>query len=183
MRILLIAYSFPPFQDAQSLRWYYLINALAEKGLTTDVITIKHPDQDRGVWYFHQNINILRIYPGHIEAQALQQKKKMGVDDPGNREIRKTSKFRIMKSIYWTARKFAGHLLPGDIRTEWFPFAVKYMRKNLRIEDYGCMITSHEPWVDSLLGLYLKKRYKKMKWIADFGDPYVAPYTPKHKQG
>lgn len=181
MKILLIAYSFPPFQDAQSLRWYYLTNALAELDVKIDVISIKHPYEDKDLWYFHKNINIFRVYPGFIESLALKMKKNIGVDDIGNKEIRKTAKFKIMKSLYWGARNFTGNLLPGDIRTEWFPFAARYIKGNISINDYDYIITSHEPWVDSLLGLHLKKKNKKTKWIADFGDPYVVPYIPRHK--
>ncbi|MDI6889851.1 MAG: hypothetical protein QMC83_02770 [Thermodesulfovibrionales bacterium] len=181
MKILLIAYSFPPFQDGQSLRWYYLSNALAELGVQIDVITIKHPLEDKITWNFHKNIEIFRIYPGPIEFFALRAKKNMGVGDGGNKELRKSLKFKMMKSSYWGIRNFVGNLLPGDIRTEWFPFTIRFIKENIDIRKYDYLITSHEPWVDSLLGLYLKKRDAKIKWIADFGDPYIAPYTSKHK--
>ncbi len=181
MKILLIAYSFPPFIDAQSFRWYYLSNALAELGIEIDVITIKHPIEDKTSWDLHKNIRIFRIYPGPIEFFALRAKRNIGVDGEGNKEIRKSVKFKIMKSSYWGIRNFVGNLLPGDIRTEWFPFAIKFIKENIDIKKYDYLITSHEPWIDSLLGLYFKKRDAQIRWIADFGDPYVAPYTPRHK--
>ena len=181
MKILLIAYSFPPFQDGQSLRWYYLSNALAELGTKIDVVTVKHPFEDKTFWNFHENIRIFRIYPGPMEFFAIKTKKNLGVEDEGNRELRKSLKFRMMKTLYWGIRNFVGNILPGDIRTEWFLFATKFIRKNIDLRSYDYLITSHEPWVDSLLGLYLKKKDAKVKWIADFGDPYVAIYTPKHK--
>ena len=181
MKILLIAYSFPPFQDGQSLRWYYLSNALAELGIKIDVITVKHPFEDKILWNFHENIRISRIYPGPIEFFAIRAKRNIGVEDEGNRELRKSLKFRMMKSSYWGIRNLVGNILPGDIRTEWFLFARKFIRDNIDIRSYDYLITSHEPWVDSLLGLYLKRQDAKIKWIADFGDPYVAIYTPKHK--
>ncbi len=183
MRILLIAYSFPPFQDGQSLRWYYLSNALAGLGIEIDVITVSHPLGDNLSWNFHKNIKVYRIYPGPIEFLALRAKSNMGVEDEGNKELRKSIKFKIMKSSYWGVRNCFGNLLPGDIRTEWFPFAVRFIEENIDITKYHYLITSHEPWVDSLLGLYLKKRNIKTTWVADFGDPYVALYTPKHKLG
>lgn len=181
MRILLIAYLFPPIQDAQSFRWYYLSNALAELGIKVDVITIKHPLENKTSGNFHKNIKIFRIYPGPIEFFALRAKRNIGVDEEGNKEIRKSLRFKIMKSLYWGIRNFVGNLLPGDVRTEWFPFALRFVKENMDIRNYDYLITSHEPWVDSLLGLYLKKRNAAVKWIADFGDPYVAIYTPRHK--
>jgi hypothetical protein len=181
MKILLIAYSFPPFIDAQSFRWYYLSNALAELGTKIDVITVKHSLEDKTSLDLHKNIEVFRIYPGPIEFFALRAKSNMGVDGEGNRELRRSLKFKIMKSSYWGVRNFVGNLLPGDISTEWFPFAIRFVREKMDIRKYDFLITSHEPWVDSLLGLYFKKRNHKIRWIADFGDPYIAIYTPRHK--
>jgi hypothetical protein len=181
MKILLVAYPFPPFHDAQAIRWYYLSNALAELGVEVDVVTVKHPRASDGIWEFHPNLKIHRVYAGPIESFSLRVKSGIRVDDPGNRELRQSLGFRTMKSIYWAGRRLAGHLLPGDVRTEWFPYAAGFIREKLSKEAYACMITSHEPCVDSLLGLYLKKRHPSLRWVADFGDPYVAPYTPRHK--
>jgi glycosyltransferase involved in cell wall biosynthesis len=181
MRILLIAYSFPPFQDGQSLRWYYLSNALAGLGVKIDVVTVRHPSKDMTSWNLHKNIEVIRIYPGPIEFFALKAKENIGVEDEGNEALRTSLKFKIMKSSYWGIRNLAGNILPGDIRTEWLPFAIMFIRKRINLSDYDFLVTSHEPWVDSLLGLYFKKRDSNIRWIADLGDPYVALYTPRHK--
>jgi glycosyltransferase involved in cell wall biosynthesis len=181
MRILLIAYSFPPFQDGQSLRWYYLSNALAGLGVKIDVVTVKHPFKDQTSWHYHKNIEVMRIYPGPIEFFALKAKKGIGVEDEGNEALRTSLRFKIMKSSYWGIRNFAGNILPGDIRTEWLPFAIRFIRKRIDISNYDFLVTSHEPWVDSLLGLYFKKGDPKIRWVADLADPYVALYTPRHK--
>jgi len=181
MTILLIAYSFPPFHDAQSLRWYYLANTLAEAGLEIDVLTVRYPIESDPMWKFHENVKVLRVYPGPLEFVHLYGKDKLKVDELGNRELRQSMRFKFVKSLYWSIRKLVGSVLPGDLRTEWFPYAVWAIKDKVKADAYSCMITSHEPWVDSLLGLYLKKKNPGLKWVADFGDPYVAPYTPKHK--
>ena len=181
MRILLIAYSFPPLIDGQSFRWYYLSNALAELGIQIDVLTIRQPLEDKTSWNFHKNIEVFRNFPGPIEFFALRAKNSIGAGAEGNREVRRSARFRIMKSLYWGIRSLVGNLFPGDIRTEWFPFAIRFIHQNLDVRKYDYLVTSHEPWVDSLLGLYLKRRNGEIKWVADFGDPYVAVYTPGHK--
>jgi|MudIll2142460700_1097286.scaffolds.fasta_scaffold21099_3 glycosyltransferase involved in cell wall biosynthesis len=181
MRILLIAYSFPPFQDAQSLRWYYLANCLAELGVKIDVVSISHPNENAGHWKFHENIQVYRVFAGFVENLFLKSKNRLKVDERGNQVLRKTAKFKLMKSLYQGGRKFAGNVLPGDIRTEWFIFAARFLDKLLEKGSYSYVITSHEPWVDSHLGLYLMRKNRSFRWVADFGDPYVAPYTPLHK--
>lgn len=181
MKVFIIAYSFPPLDDAQAIRWFYLANYLVELGVEIDLLTVNHPREDDPLWRFHPDVHIIRIPPGPIEARSLHTKHRIGVNGEHNRILRQTVKFRVMKSFYWYLRNFIGGILPGDIRTEWFPYALRMISKKLRDNKYNCVITSHEPWVDSLLGLYIKKKYPALTWIADFGDPYVAPYTPRHK--
>lgn len=179
MRILLIAYLYPPFQDPQALRWYYLSNALCENGCEIDVLTVRNPMKDYFSSY-HPNLRILRAYPGPIEAIALKKRSLMQRDGIRNRKKKGSTDFRILKAGYLTLRYLFSLIFPGDVRTEWFPYALRYISGNLDLGCYDWMITSHEPWVDSLLGLFLKKRYG-VKWVADFGDPYVAPYTARTK--
>jgi hypothetical protein len=178
-KILLIAYSYPPLEDAQSLRWYYISQELAKLGYKIDVVTITHPAKLS--YNIEKNITLHRVYAGFFENIAYSIKTKIGVDDSSKQVQRQSFLFKIMKKGYWIVRTFVGAILPGNISTEWYPYAKRYIDKNLDISSYSFMITSHEPWVDSLLGLHIKKNYPKLFWIADFGDPYVSMYTPKHK--
>ncbi len=178
-KILLIAYSYPPLEDAQSLRWYYISQELAKLGFKIDVVTIKHPanlsyDMDK-------NIKIDRVYSGFFENIAYRVKNRIGVDEADNQEQRKSFSFAFMKQAYWIIRFFVGAILPGNITTEWYPFVMRYIKNSINIPSYDYMITSHEPWVDSLVGYRIKKEYPDIKWIADFADPYVSIYTPKYK--
>jgi hypothetical protein len=96
-------------------------------------------------------------------------------------EERRTGRFRAMKSLYWTARRAVNSLVPGDVRTEWLAAALLRAVSMIRAGGYDAVITAHEPWVDCHIGLILKGIFPRLPWIADFGDPYVAPYTPAHK--
>lgn len=178
-KILLVAYSYPPLGDAQSLRWYYISNELANIGYKIDVITIKHPDYLNVS--INKNITIHRVYAGFFETVAYKMKTKLGVDKGSKQVNRKSLIFKVMKSIYWFFRSLTGVILPGNITTEWYPFVKNYIKNNIDINKYDFLITSHEPWVDSLIGLYIKKHNPNIKWIGDFGDPYVSIYTPRYK--
>ncbi len=178
-KILLVAYAFPPLEDAQSLRWYYLSQELAKLGYYIDVVTIKHPAPLD--YKIHNNITIHRVYPGFFESVAYKIKNKIGVGDSDNEKKRISLKFKAAKSIYFLFRSFFGAIFPGNITTEWYPFVKKYFNNYINVQNYDFLITSHEPWVDSLLGLYIKKKNPRIKWVGDFGDPYVSIYTPKFK--
>jgi glycosyltransferase involved in cell wall biosynthesis len=177
VKLLLIAYCFPPSQDPQSIRWYFIANVLAELGAEIDVLTIQH--QSEGTkWNFHHSVNIIRVYAGPIGTNLMRLKARLGVENSRNQDLRKTLIFRFSKTLYQRFMNFLNLILPGDIRSEWFPYALRQIRKSLNLAVYDFIITSHEPGIDSLIGLYLKKENRNIKWVADFGDPYVTPlYT------
>jgi hypothetical protein len=178
-KILLIAYSFPPLQDAQALRWQYITKYLAKLDYKIDVLTIKHP-KENDVKVI-DGITIHRVYSGFFENIAYRLKNKVNVDGKENEKSRQKFSFRVLKQGYWIIRKFYEWFLPGNITTEWYPFINYYIQKNINISEYNILITSHEPWIDSLIGLKIKEKYSNITWVADFGDPYVSIYTPKHK--
>lgn len=178
MKILLIAYSFPPLWEPQAIRWYYLSRELSSLGLNIDVVTVKYPSNESV--YIPLNIKIHRIFPGPFEFLAFKSREVIGVDR--NAKIRRKPFFNVAKKIYRLSKSFLTNLLPGDARTEWFPFALNYIRNKLDVKNYDWIITSHEPYVDSLLGLYLKKKYPKIKWFADIADPFTAWYYPKWRK-
>lgn len=177
MKILLIAYSFLPSEDPQSIRWYFLSDILGKQGAKIDIVTVQTPKEIKG-WIIHKNIRIHRVYAGLIGSHIMKFKKKMGVEDSENNRYRRSIKFRVIKRIYKIIMTILNNIIPGDLRTEWFPYAVLYIQNSFKLSDYDFIITSHEPGVDSLLGMYLKRLNSRMKWVSDFGDPYVSPlYT------
>jgi glycosyltransferase involved in cell wall biosynthesis len=65
----------------------------------------------------------------------------------------------------------------GDLRNEWLPIGYYNALKIMKEKKYDFLITSHEPMVDTFLGLALKNKMK-IKWIADIADPVSAYYYP-----
>ncbi len=178
-KILLIAYSYPPLQDPQSIRWFNLSNLLAEYGYKIDVITIKLPDSliRSDQFKLHHNINIFRIFPGFIENIAYGMKSKMGTDSTGNLIKRRKKGFRLIKYSYRFVRKIMDNMLIGDLKTEWLPFCLNFL-KRIDINNYSALITSQEPFVDSLIGMHIKKKHPNIRWIVDMGDSILSPYYP-----
>jgi glycosyltransferase involved in cell wall biosynthesis len=179
MKALLISYLFPPLWEAQSIRWYYLSRELAKLGLDIDILTIKLPSiTDLNL---PANINIFRISPGPVEKILYNIKYKIRTKNPNKSpqlaHLRTSKGFKLLKKGYRIFRNFFEYLLLGDIRNEWLFFALKFL-KNLDLKSYQILITSHEPMVDSLIGLFLKKKHPHLFWVADLADPFTAPYYP-----
>lgn len=183
MKILLIAYAFPPLLEAQSIRWAYISKELIQKGVSVDVFTIKLPkgygDPD---CLPHPQIKIYPTFPGPIEGMFFIFKKDFLKDGLNVREnTKRKGIFIIGKHFYKLTRNTLNNVLIPDIRTEWFPFAFIKLREILNKNSYDIIVSSHEPGVCHLLGLCAKK-LKNIIWIGDFGDPFVTIYTPRYRR-
>jgi len=177
MKILLIAYAFPPLLEPQSIRWAYLTRELASLGHEIDVFTISMPDAYQDLLYLvSPRLRIFRIYPGIIEGTFFRAKGWVLGPETAARDKKKPSR-RILRSFYWMARSTSNWMLVPDLRTEWLPFAYRRLRNLINDNPYDIIISSHEPGVSHICG-YFAKKWSGIRWIGDFGDPLVAPYTP-----
>lgn len=75
MRILLIAYEFPPSASPQSLRWAYLARELAHKGHDLHVLTIDLGGQTPGLPELPDSITIHRTYAGPFRGLFAMRRK------------------------------------------------------------------------------------------------------------
>lgn len=178
MKVLLIAYEYPPVLAPQSLRWHYLGNELARLGVEVDVLTASLRD----IWGFddhpHPGVRVHRCFPGPFVglsgrlAGALKPRSgAASADDP-------SGPGRIAERAYRGARSVLNHVVFPDVRTEWFPFAWRAAKRLHAARKYDLVISSHEPGVDLLLGLKAKRQWG-IPWVADLGDPLLTPYTPR----
>lgn len=67
------------------------------------------------------------------------------------------------------------NLFLPDARIGWFPFAYMKAKKIINSEAINIVFTSSPPHSLQLIGLRLKK-YLKIKWVADFRDPWVDAF-------
>jgi len=170
IRVLLIAYAYPPLWEAQSVRWYYLSRELAKAGLEIDVLTIEYPGEIEA----YPGIKIYRTFPGPFNRLVYKALSRTSVFSG---EVRRSARFRLLKKIYRGVRRTLEGIAFGDTRNEWLPIAYLYALKLIKERNHHLLITSHEPMVDTLLGLILKRKLG-IKWIADLGDPICAGYYP-----
>ncbi len=179
MRVLLIAYEFPPVLAAQSIRWYYLANGLAQLKVEVDVLAPALPD----LWSFQPDfrpeVNVFRCFPGPFVSLSgwLKQHIVSGYHNSSSTSPALAS-VGLPEYVYRAVRRVLDNLLFPDVRTEWFPFAWRTAKKLYARRGHEVVISSHEPGVDLLLGAAAKRRWN-IPWIADLADPVLTPYTPK----
>jgi hypothetical protein len=204
MRILLIAYEFPPSPSPQSLRWAYLGRALVRAGHEVHVLTTEPVWTVAGLPDLPEQMRVHRVSGGPIAnvmaMLARRQEARMRVGEvevpvvPDTaavspaaeaaapsalpmvalRESRLNWKGRLVEQFKRVAMAF---LFP-DTRGEWYFPARKVIDRLVREIRPDVVVSSHEPATTLELGIYLKRRHG-IPWLADLGDPVLADYTPK----
>jgi len=222
MKILLIAYDFPPIPSPQALRWAYLVRELADAGHDVHVLA---PDVEGygggGLPTTPGSVRVHRVWPGPYAAyvswrsrrRAASRVAPVAAGEAINDEPKtETAVFTTATSVAavelnWKGRlrerllahvralrrgmarglripsgsldvpALAAHVMYPDIRAEWLPWASRKLDALLDELDPDVVVTSHEPANSIPLGL--KASRKGYRWVADLGDPLLAPYTPK----
>lgn len=196
MRILLIAYEFPPTPSPQSLRWTYLVRELAGQGHEVHVLT---PDVigygPGGLPEVPDTVRVHRTFAGPLMGMlALRARRKKRIDPtpigsvtaqptlPSER-VELDWNGRVWPAeLNWKGRLFrslkalAAVVMYPDSRAEWTPWARWRLKKLLRQIEPDIVVASHEPANTLKLGLLAKSLGHV--FFADLGDPVLAPYTP-----
>lgn len=205
--VLLIAYEFPPSPSPQSLRWAYLARGLAEYGHRIHVLAPEHPGSGAGIPGLPESVVVYRTFAGPgmglLNLLARQRRGRLarrGATVPESREATTPEQgvagvaVPPQQPLNWKGRVhnvlsgfrtwlFHGvHRLLGlcffpDGRAEWYPWARKELERILAEQAIDVVVSSHEPATTLSLGLLA--RQKGYPWIADLGDPVLAPYTPR----
>ncbi|TWI02982.1 glycosyltransferase involved in cell wall biosynthesis [Luteimonas cucumeris] len=181
MRILIVAYDFPPTPSPQAIRWAYLSRELVLAGHEVHVLA---PDVagygPGGLPELPDSISVHRVYPGPFMA-FLSSRSRSKMSAQSTTSAAHSDPDRTM-GLNWKGRwverfkTLLAFLMFPDVRAEWLPWARKSLDELLRRLVPDVVVTSHEPANSIPLGLRAKA--KGFRWVADLGDPILAPYTP-----
>ena len=198
MKVLLLAYEFPPAPSPQSLRWARLSRELVRLGHQVDALSVVRGEEPRplpvppGVRVFRTPggaatgmLSLLRGEP--LEAcvdtppvDALQP----GVD--GAVEIPGSGVASLAPPLNWKGRlvgralqpidRAIGHFTFPDREGQWELPARARLRALLSRLQPDVVISSHEPATTLRLGRLAKEA--GYPWLVDMGDPVLSFYTP-----
>lgn len=190
MRLLLIAYEFPPSPSPQALRWTYLARELVALGHDVHVLAPDLGGTTPGLPALPAGVTVHRTFAGPFRGlMALRRKQRArqamrAADDtdsepqampdaPAALRPPRNWKQRVSETVQ-SALEFV--LFP-DLRGEWKPWAMRTLGPLLDTLRPDVVISSHEPATTLELGLLAAKR--GIPWVADLGDPVLAGYTPR----
>ncbi|MET0327205.1 MAG: glycosyltransferase [Luteimonas sp.] len=187
MRLLLIAYEFPPSPSPQSLRWAYLARELHLLGHEVHVLTADLGGETPGLPVLPEEVRIHRTYPGPVRGMLawLRKRRQRKIDAgviagdaaPGTGMLAapirppRNWKQRISEAV----QRIAEYIHYPDVRGEWRLWGRRGLIRVLDSLKVDAVISSHEPATTIELALLARRR--GIRWIADIGDPVLASYT------
>lgn len=182
MRILLIAYEFPPSASPQSLRWAYLVRELAIAGHDVHVLTIDLGGSTPGLPALPDGVHIHRTHAGPVRgvvAWRRNRRDRLREDAPAEAVAAPAMTRSGWKQ--WASMRLqaaAERIWFPDLRGEWLRPARRALHGLLETVAPDVVVSSHEPATTLQLGL--EARHRGFPWVADLGDPVLAHYTPPH---
>jgi glycosyltransferase involved in cell wall biosynthesis len=187
LKILLIAYEFPPSASPQSLRWAYLVRELVGAGHHVHVLAPAVQGQTSDLLELVSGAVIHRVFPGPFAAIAsfcsrilTRGASTASRKDEGMSPARKVA---VSPRLNWkgklahTLKTVVGFFMFPDIRAEWNPWARRRLGKLLSLLSPDVVISSHEP--ASAVEIGRVAHAQGYPWVVDLGDPLLSPYTPR----
>ncbi|WP_407352664.1 glycosyltransferase [Luteimonas sp. R10] len=196
MRILLIAYEFPPSPSPQSLRWMQLARHLVASGVDVHVLSVD-ATVEPGSPVLPVGVVVHRAFAGVVTGGLARltrwrHGRRRVRTDPGSGGSDAADVAAVQaivpppehpRTLNWKGRAEAwlkahvARLYFPDERGEWEYFARRRLKALLTALRPDVVVSSHEPATTLRLGRTAKQA--GFAWVADLGDPVLAFYTPR----
>ncbi len=175
-KVLVLTYYWPPSGGPGVQRWLKFVKYLPELGYLPHVITVDptlatYPVQDPSLVdevSEKATVHTTETREPYKYYQRLLSKKEVPYSGFANEQ-----KGGVLSAF---SRFVRGNFFVPDARKGWNAFAIAKAEKLIAEIDPGVIITTSPPHSSQLAGLYLKKKYPHLKWIADMRDPWTDIY-------
>ncbi len=173
-KVLILTYYWPPSGGAGVQRWLKFVKYLRDFGWEPIVYTANNgemPVVDESLLNeVPAGIQVIKTdiwEPYHVYKRFIGRKK----DDKINASfLSENKKAGLTEKISVWIR---GNFFIPDARKFWIKPSIQHLKSLIQKEDIRFVISSGPPHSMHLIALGLKKEFHKLKWIADFRDPWT----------
>ena len=173
-KVLIITYYWPPAGGAGVQRWLKFVKYLRDFGWEPVVYTVNNgemPVVDESLMKEIPNgIQVIKTdiwEPYHFYKKFIGRKK----DDKINASfLSENKKAGLAEKISVWIR---GNFFIPDARRFWIKPSINHLLPILAKENISFVVSSGPPHSMHLIALGLKKKMPKIKWVADFRDPWT----------
>jgi glycosyltransferase involved in cell wall biosynthesis len=173
-KVLIITYYWPPSGGAGVQRWLKFTKYLPASGWLPVVLTVKpeyaaFPFRDMSL-YGEIPLDVEVYHTKAINYFSLYNKDQTKIPHAGFA----SEGHKGIKSII--SRFIRGNFFIPDPRKGWNRYAFRKACDLIRDEKISHVITTSPPHSTQLIGLRLKRKFPKIKWVADLRDPWTDIY-------
>ena len=176
MRILIIATYLPPYSGSGNIRLLNYINHLNRLGNKVDVVGVEYPKNS--IAYdetledvFDDGVDIYRVNPGLL--YSLFNRKRVAISEDDIQIKKSSAKTELINKIKSKINYFIKtSLLIPDSFVGWIRPAYKVACNLIENNDYDLIFTIHETPSSHIVGYKLKKKFKNIKWVGYWSDPW-----------
>lgn len=172
IRVLIIAYYWPPAGGPGVQRWLNFVRHLPQFGIEPIVYVPQNPSYPLLDDSLRDNVPDVEILKQPIsepyKIATLFSKRNISTISSGL--IPKKSKQSLIQKALLFIR---GNFFIPDARKNWVMPSVRYLSEYLKHNSVDAIITTGPPHSLHLIGLELQEKFN-LKWIADFRDPWTT---------
>lgn len=178
-KILIISYYWPPAGGPGVQRWLKFVKYLPENGWQPTVFIPENPS------YPLLDESLLQEIPPGIEIlkNKIWEPYQIAEKLSGSNKKFKAGQFDVGKNQSWKSKLsiwIRGNFFIPDARVFWVKPSIKVLEKYLTNNHFDAVVTTGPPHSVHLIGMGLKKKFPKLKWLADFRDPWTEISYYKH---
>lgn len=178
-KILIITYYWPPAGGPGVQRWLKFAKYLPEFGWKPTIYTPENPS------YPLLDESLLKDVPKDLEIVKTNIWEPYQLAEKLNKSNKKFKggQFDVGKNQSWKSKLsiwVRGNFFIPDARVFWVSPSINFLSKYLKENHFDALVTTGPPHSMHLIGLGLKKKFPKLKWIADFRDPWTEISYYKH---
>lgn len=191
-KILLISYHFLPSLAVGGFRIAGFAEKLLLYGWDPYVLTIKEKyidNIDIANSAHLKTVKIFRtnVFPTFLDVYLLVKRlifsvlsrKKVSLKEMGQQYAASPKSVSVYEGLIHKLKRYFISLfltLP-DVERAWIIPATLTAIREIKNEKINCILTSSPPHSVHIIGLMIKKIVPKIRWIADFRDPWMTPFS------
>jgi len=174
-KILIISYSYPPSNVPSAQRPFSLAKYLDKDKYNVTVITCSNADTPLGIdSSFNESLPKVKLIKIKTKFGSEATKfRNSGMADTKNGLLA-----NIKNKLFLIG---ASYILP-DKAIFWYPNVIKYLKRNKEIINNTDVVFTTSPlFTNHLIGKYIVKKNKAIRWVADFRDfHFVENWSKKN---
>jgi glycosyltransferase involved in cell wall biosynthesis len=180
-KVLIISYYFAPENKMGAIRFTKISKYLVREGYDVEVICYSNITKKDtiGEEDIKQIDKIHKINDSPIYNLLKKRRGKMLQEIKTRGDLVEVNHHRIKKCITTILKTIDKFFFTIIYDISFANQAKKYIKKNYHLfKDINVVITTYNYASSHMLGVWLKRNLKNIKWIADFRDPMVNNQTP-----